>query len=141
MTRSQGSREGYLLIDHQASPGLPEDVARATGLDPKFCGEGKMFEAATLTCSHCKVVVVKNPLRTRERANCAKCGWHYICDFCKAEMDQPDYDHLPFEALVDLDMTFAAKGVQQFLASPQELLRLSKTGRVPMLDPKEWKDR
>lgn len=95
------TKEGYLMIDHRASPGLPEDVARANGLDPKLCGEGKLFEAASLTCSHCKCSVVKNPLRMRERHKCAKCGWHYICDFCAAAASQSGYDHAPFEKIAE----------------------------------------
>ncbi len=134
--RRESSREGYLLIDHQASPGLPEDLARTTGLDPKYCGEGKQFEAATLTCSHCKTVVVKNPLRTRERATCFQC-LHYVCDFCKADMDKPGYSHLTFEGLLDLEQKFAQLGVKQFLGSPQELLNLDQSGKIPRLDPKE----
>lgn len=125
------------MIDHRASPGLPEEVAHTTGLDPKYCAEGKLLEAATLTCSHCKAVVIKNPLRTRERASCVKCGNHYVCDFCAAEMAKPDYSHLPFEALVDLEASFVQKGVVQFLGSPQELLHLSSAGKVPILNPKE----
>lgn len=100
----KSSQEGYLLVDHRASPGLPEDVAVASGYDPKLCQEGKMFEAASLTCSHCKVSVIKNPLRTRERANCPKCGYHYICDICDFKTTQPDYSHLPYDKIVDLTM-------------------------------------
>jgi hypothetical protein len=61
---SKRSHEGYLMIDHRA------------------CG-GKLQEVATITCSHCSVVMIKNPLRERERAYCPKCD-HYICDNCKA---------------------------------------------------------
>lgn len=132
---SERSREGYLMIDHRASPGLPEDIARATGLDPKYCGEGKMFEAATLTCSHCKAVVVKNPLRVRERSKCSRCGYHYICDLCAAETLRPDYDHLPFERLVEIEQQVAQRGVTRFLGTSQELLTLVKTNRTPELDP------
>ncbi len=138
MQNRQSSREGYLMIDHRASPGLDSDTARFLGLDPTLAGEGKLLEAATLTCSHCKAVVVKNPLRTRERASCSKCNWHYICDFCAAEAAKADYSHLPFEALVDLEQNFKnQKGLQQFLGSPQELLRHSVEGTVPILNPKE----
>lgn len=83
MTRSEKSREGYLLVDHSFSPGLPADVARASGYDPALCGEGKRFEAATQTCSHCGGSQVKNPLRTRERGHCSKCN-HFLCDPCAA---------------------------------------------------------
>ncbi len=90
---------GYLMIDHRASPGLPEDIARKTGLDPKYAGEGKLFEAATLTCSHCKCAVIKNQLRVREREFCFKCH-HYICDYCAAAMREPDYVHAPWSAVI-----------------------------------------
>lgn len=111
---------GYLMIDHRASPGLPEDIARAAGLDPALCKEGKIFEAASLTCAHCKVAVVKNPLRVRERATCSKCSYHYICDFCAEETCRPDYSHLPFEKKADMAMNFAEKG--EVLGSPQKLI-------------------
>ena len=89
---------GYLLIDHTFSPGLPEDVALKVGLDPKLVGEGKKLEAATLTCSHCKCAVIKNPLRVREREFCMKC-YHYICDYCAAAARQPDYKHFNWETV------------------------------------------
>jgi hypothetical protein len=74
-------REGYLQIDHRSSPGLTEQQAETTRLPPQLLREGKMLELATLTCSHCKTVQIKNPLRTRERAHCPECD-HYICDLC-----------------------------------------------------------
>jgi hypothetical protein len=97
-------RQGFLMIDHRASPGIPEDVARSVGLDPKLVREGALLEADTLTCVHCKVVVMKNPLRVRERASCPKCSHKYICDFCAAAMRHPDYNHLPFEARVQKEL-------------------------------------
>lgn len=118
-----GQREGYLMIDHRASPGLPEDIARRTGLDPRYTGEGKLLEGATLTCSHCKTTVFKNPLRTRERAYCSKCD-HYICDLCAEEIRLPDYSHFPFDKLVDVSRSLASRGV--ILGSRQELLKYSK---------------
>jgi predicted RNA-binding Zn-ribbon protein involved in translation (DUF1610 family) len=108
------------MIDHRASPGLPEDIARATGLDPAFAGEGKLLEHATLTCSHCKASVVKNPLRTRERANCPQCGNHYICDFCEAERHQADYVHTPYDKLADDTIDAAHLGMM--LGSPRGLM-------------------
>ncbi len=104
------------MVDHRFSPGLPEDVARQSGYDPKFCGEGKLFEVATLTCSHCKISYVKNPLRTRDRAYCQKCD-HYICDFCDVKRHQPDYIHTSFEKFADVTRNLAEK-----MGSPQELL-------------------
>ena len=94
------TREGYLIVDHRASPGLTEEEARQAGYDPKLTKEGKVFEAASLTCSHCKTSIVKNPFRQRERAYCSKCD-HYICDFCAAQMREPGYNHTPFEKIVD----------------------------------------
>lgn len=118
--RTRASQEGYLMIDHRASPGIPEDVARSIGLDPKLAGEGKLLEAATMTCSHCKAAVVKNPFRVRERASCPKCGYHYICDFCAEAMTAADYMHAPFNKVVDDMLTAAAKGF--VLGSPRDLL-------------------
>jgi hypothetical protein len=115
MTIQSLKQHGYLMIDHRASPGLPEDVAIKTGLDPRFCGEGKLFEADTLTCSHCKCAVIKNPLRLRERSNCPKCNYHYICDFCAADMLRADYSHVTFEAKVE-------ESLKMQLGSPRVLL-------------------
>lgn len=91
-------REGYLFLDHRASPGLPENMAKRIG------GEAgsKLIEAATLTCCHCKTAVIKNPFRQRERASCPKCSYKYLCDFCAAKAREPDYVHMPMEKVVDL---------------------------------------
>jgi hypothetical protein len=94
--------EGYLFVDHRASPGIPADKARQMGYDPAMVGEGRVLEAATLMCRHCNQPVVLNPLRTRERAFCMQCGGAYICDLCDAERRRPDYEHLPFRKVVDL---------------------------------------
>lgn len=109
------SQEGYLMIDHRASPGISEEVARLSGFDPAQCGEGKLFETATLTCAHCKGSVVKNPLRTRERPHCVKCN-HYICDGCAFTASQSDYVHTPFEKKVEDTINAAIFG------SPMKLL-------------------
>lgn len=77
----QRSREGYMHIDHQSSPGVPEPLARKAGLAGFNVGEGSVVELSTLTCSHCKTVQIKNPMRQRERGHCFKCN-HYICDLC-----------------------------------------------------------
>lgn len=73
---SQRSREGYLLVDHRAGPGLgrPGETPLA---------HGTLFEAPTYTCSHCQRVVVVNPNRTRERGYCRKCD-RLVCDACEA---------------------------------------------------------
>ncbi len=108
---------GYLLINHQFSPGIPEDIAQRIGLPPELVGEGKMLEAATLTCAHCKTAVMKNPLRVRERAMCSKCSFRYICDFCAIEMLHPDYNHTPYEAKVLANVNRIAQ-----LGSPPKLI-------------------
>lgn len=79
--RLKSSREGYLLVDHRASPGLPKGFMRSLGLEGFDVPEGKAVDGATLTCLHCGVVVVKLPDRTRERGHCFKCDG-YICDGC-----------------------------------------------------------
>lgn len=114
MSRFDG---GVIIVDHSASPGLPEDIARLAGYDPKLCTEGKIFEAATLTCAHCKTALVKNQFRIRERASCFKCGGQYICDYCHMKSKDPLYSHLPFEKLAEQTIRSAER-----LGSPQELL-------------------
>ena len=94
-------REGFLFVDHRASPGFPntpegEAMARRMGGRP---GQ-KLIENATLTCCHCKTSVIKNPFRQRERENCPKCGNAYVCDWCAAKMREPDYIHNPMEKVV-----------------------------------------
>lgn len=73
--------EGYLLIDHRNSPGLPEELDAALGR-PIGSGQGT-FECPTITCGHCQVIVVVNPLRNRTRGYCPKCDT-YVCDACEA---------------------------------------------------------
>lgn len=107
---------GELIIDHRASPGLPEDIARLAGYDPALCREGKIYEAETMTCSHCRGTAVKNIFRTRERHYCGKCSGHYICDGCAFLATLPDYSHTPFEKKVELILTEAQQG------SPMKLL-------------------
>jgi hypothetical protein len=83
---------GWLMIDHSASPGIPADVARKIGLNPKEVGEGKKMECATLSCSHCGGHVILNPKRIRGRGYCKSCD-HYICDCCDYLRSQPGYVH------------------------------------------------
>src|SRR5258705_10022052 len=89
---------GYLMVDHRASPGLPEDVARQVGYDPKLCREGKIYEADTMYCCNCHGHVVKNPFRTRERHSYKG---QYVCDGCAYLLSQPDYVHVPLAKQVD----------------------------------------
>ena len=118
-------REGYLFIDHRASPGIPPDLAPQLGFVPDLVREGKVLEAATLTCAHCKTVVMKNRMRTRERASCLKCGGKYICDGCGFEAWLPGYDHTPFDKKVDLAKEAEAIGLH-LLGSPPALLQPPK---------------
>jgi hypothetical protein len=78
---SKRSREGELMVDHGASPGLPKDFFRNIGLDSPATGEGKRMHMATLTCCHCGGVYLKNPERAQERGYCQKCD-DYACDNC-----------------------------------------------------------
>ena len=71
--------EGYLLIDNRFGPGVSEEMVRASGKDAPIVGEGRMYESATITCSHCHTVVIINPDRSRPRNYCRKCD-HYVCD-------------------------------------------------------------
>jgi predicted RNA-binding Zn-ribbon protein involved in translation (DUF1610 family) len=80
--------EGYLMIDHRASPG--------TELVP----EGILFETATMHCAHCGTVVIINPNRTRDRAWCVSCD-KYICDNCGIETKLPDYVHKSYKQHLD----------------------------------------
>lgn len=75
--KTKRSREGYLLIDHRASPGVAELLVRRAGL-PGIAGQG-LFESATVTCSHCHAIVILNPNRSRPRGWCAACD-AYVCD-------------------------------------------------------------
>lgn len=102
-------REGYLLIDHRNSPGVPADVARQWGFDPRFMGEGQTMEAPTLCCSHCKTAVVLNPERIRKREYCQKCD-DYICDGCHVLTTLPDYIHIPYMQMSELLLNDAEKG-------------------------------
>lgn len=96
--------EGWLLIDHRASPGIPADVARKIGFDPETVGEGKLLETATLSCKHCGGAWLKNPHRIRARAYCKPCD-HYICDDCDRLRAHPDYVHRCKEEKLDAVMS------------------------------------
>ena len=98
--KSLKRHEGWLLLDHSASPGIPPDIARKIGLDPKLVGEGRRLEAATITCKHCGGAYIKNLKRTRPRGYCRLCD-HYICDGCEYLTSQPDYIHQCKEQRLD----------------------------------------
>lgn len=92
--------EGYVMIDHRHSEGIPDAMARKIGLTEKEVGAGKLFEAAYLKCSHCLTPYLKNPLRTRERGFCWKCS-HYVCDICAEQMTKPEYVHITRDEIID----------------------------------------
>jgi hypothetical protein len=93
---------GYFFLDHSNSPGLPEDIARKAGYDPKLTGEGKVYEADSFTCPHCKSAVIMHLERERPRETCEKCTFsngvkRYICDGCAWIARQPGYIHTTLE--------------------------------------------
>lgn len=89
MTATKKQHEGYLLIDNRSA------------------GEG-MFEAATLTCSHCQQQLIRNPSRIRDRGYCPKCD-HYVCDACEAHRSRTG-ECLPFAAIIDMVQEKAIRG-------------------------------
>lgn len=93
--------DGYLMIDHRAAPGMPEEVVQKAGIDTPAVGAGTVFECATLTCYHCAAVVIQNPMRKRARNYCGKCD-RYICDHCRIAAASPDYQHRSFKQVVDM---------------------------------------
>lgn len=101
MSFSQRAHEGYLFVDHRASPGMTEEQARAVGYDPFLVREGKVYEAPTFGCLHCGNHVLMNPKRTRQRAFCSQCN-RYICDWCDAARKQSDYVHRTREQIHEL---------------------------------------
>lgn len=97
--------EGYLIVDHSASPGLKPDEAVKLGYHPSQVAEGQVFEAKTNHCSHCGTVVIMNPLRTRERCYCSACN-KYICDNCGVNMKLPDYVHKTYNQQLEEGLTY-----------------------------------
>lgn len=89
MFHSKRSHEGYL---YQADP-----------------MSGRVFECATLTCSHCQKVMMVNPLRTRERAYCPKCD-HYVCDNCGAIRAANGGECRTFKQIIEETQEAAATG-------------------------------
>jgi hypothetical protein len=112
---------GELIVDHRASPGFTEEIARLVGYDPKQVAEGKKYEVKTLRCSHCGGCAIPNFFRTRPRALCLECNnieGHYICDACDYLRHQAGYVHRPFEAKIDEELKFIAMGSPPKLIMP-----------------------
>ena len=78
--RSKRSREGEIVIDHRASPGLTP--AQVAGFAPAVA-KGELYESAVVVCGHCDAAVILEPKRTRDRGWCPKCD-RYTCDDCEA---------------------------------------------------------
>jgi hypothetical protein len=112
---------GYFFLDHRASPGLTEQQARQAGYDPSLVREGKVFEADSLTCSHCQSVVIKSHFRQRERAKCVKCN-HYICDGCHYLTTLPDYVHATMRQAVEYGKPELVDGIFPQVGVPTKLI-------------------
>jgi len=83
LRNSKLSEEGLLIIDHRASPGVPDHwMPNAENMPPRS-GQG-LFEVPTYSCGHCPQQVALNPKRRRPRGHCMKCD-NYICDRCNAK--------------------------------------------------------
>ena len=104
---SKQIHEGYLMVDHRASPGLTAHEALSLGYHPAQVSEGQLFEAKTNHCSHCGTVVIMNPMRTRDRSLCVYCN-KYICDNCGIQSKMPDYVHKTYTQQIDESLTFFA---------------------------------
>lgn len=100
------SFEGYFLMDHRNSPGVPDSVVVSQGLTPG-AGQG-IFESATFTCPYCERVVVMNPDRSRPR-NFDKKTNHLICDGCEA-LRVSGVEMKTMKQLADEMLNEAAKG-------------------------------
>lgn len=103
------SHEGYLLIDHRGSPGVPDELMVPQGYIPG-AGHGK-FESATFTCPYCEFVVVLNPDRSRPR-NFDKKTQHLICDGCEHKIKVLGLDLKPMKQIADELRNEAAKTPQ-----------------------------
>lgn len=90
----KNKKEGYLLIDHTASPGVP--------------GLPRHLEVATIKCQHCERQIVRNPSRVRPRAHCWGCD-RDICDQC-AVLERI-HGCKPFSAIIEKQLTNFHKGV------------------------------
>ncbi len=103
MKTSKRRHEGVLMVDNRESPEVPFNPAMVGKPESLLVQRGQMLESATVTCSHCQVVVVLNPLRTRPRGYCQKCD-RYVCDNpgCNRECT-------PFEAVLDRAQEHALK--------------------------------
>jgi len=126
---SKRRQEGYLFVDHRESPGLPPDAALMTPGKPSplIVGRSAMLESATITCSHCQVIVILNPLRDRPRGYCAKCD-AYVCDnpLCLRECH-------PFAKLMDDICERAIRGQEPLVVQSLPVVPDSEPIVVPSI--------
>lgn len=93
---SLGRQQGYLLVDHSNSPGIPEDLARKWAAQGSVVKPGStVLEADSYTCAHCQFIIVKNPKRLRPREVCRKC-MAVVCDRASCVLECQ-----PFEMLIE----------------------------------------
>lgn len=104
--------EGYIMIDHRASPGFTPEEALKLGYHPSHVAEGQLFETKTNHCCHCGTVVIINPLRERPRAECGYCR-KYICDNCGIQMKMPDYVHKTYKQQLEDGLTYLSNLKEQ----------------------------
>ncbi len=80
LTSKIGGHNGYLIIDHRNSPGIPDDlIPQVAALGGVPVPGGQVGEVDTWTCAHCNAIVLKRPERTRPREVCRKC-MKVVCD-------------------------------------------------------------
>lgn len=116
MTSRQGGHFGYLVVDHQNSPGLSEEFVRAAARAGKpilAAPEGSVVERDTFICAHCGRPVIKSPRRP-VRNICRKC-MHPICHEAACNIDC-----LPMEKILDTALDQAHKDP----AKVEEAIRL-----------------
>lgn len=130
MSRSLRSLEGYVLIDHSNSPGVPDAIVVAQGLPPGS-GQGK-FESGSFTCSHCEATVVLNPNRSRSRGYCSKCD-HYVCDNCEAVRFASGGVCYPYKAKVKDALERIDKGGDPYVVYDEIFVRGERPQSVVVL--------
>src|SRR5205823_4513732 len=110
---SKRDLEGYIEINHKDSPGISPELAAQVGRGTIPVAAGQVFQAAATTCPYCERLVIRNPLRERERAYDAKTD-RYICDDC-ALVRKLGGELKPMKQVIDEFMDKAAKAPTSFI--------------------------
>jgi len=106
---SKTELEGYLEIDHRESPGFtPEEAARA-GRGTIPVPKNTRLQSATYNCCGCERMIVKNPLRERERNYCRQCD-RYMCDNCSLSLKLTGR-HVPYKKMLEEAMNADARRI------------------------------